>query len=267
MITVSSTAEAAAEAIKERDRRIVLAVAKAGLHGNSTVEEIAEASGLTARVVREIGAGEPHPAVIRRAVSEVDELIAEDDHRGDRVLALADVAPHAQWWDSEFAFFEDDVRRRSRFIQVQPDVYDVDPAVGWEINYAAGTGEVYARELINRPLSQAVRGVSVRDETNMRDGDQVGRCVLLGRLPTAEFVAATLHAPAQVVARRQGGLAWMYGRINLMNRILRAGFRSATGFGDYADPRGGFVRAWTYLDEVFPDEATLIPPGLRNSEG
>jgi hypothetical protein len=264
--TLTAAVATAAAANEERDRRIRIGVEQSGWEGCPTVEEIADATGLSAGELREIAAGPPHPAVLRRAVSEVDEPLPWDDHRGDRVLALADVAPQAQWWESEYTFFQDNPRRRHRFYSIQPDVYDVDPAQSWEVLYA-GTGEVYARELITRSLHEIQ--VQSRDEPpapegwTMRDGALNGRCVLLGRLPSLELVRDTLNDPAAVVARRRGGLAWVYGRINLTNRILRAGFRLSGGFGDYGDPAGGFERAWRYLDGIFP-ESPLLPPSRRS---
>lgn len=241
----------ASGATEERDRRIRIAVEKSGWEGCPTVEEIADVTGLGEGELREIAAGPPHPAQHRRAVSEVDEPLSWDDDQRDRVLALADVAPQAQWWELEYASFQDNPQRRHRFYSVQPDVYDVDPAQSWEVLYA-GTGEVYARELITVSLQEIQ--VQSRDEPpapegwTMRDGALNGRCVLLGRLPNLELVRDTLNAPAAVVARGRGGLARVYGRINLTNRILRAGFRPSAGFGDYGDPAGGLERAgdtWT----------------------
>jgi hypothetical protein len=55
-----------------------------------------------------------------------------------------------------------------------------------------------------------------------------------------ELVRDTPDPPVGVVGTAAvARLAWVYGRINLANRILRAGFRPSTGFGtcrvrDYA---------------------------------
>ncbi|WP_280764246.1 hypothetical protein [Prescottella agglutinans] len=222
--------------------------------------------------VYEIAAGQPHPATLRRAVSEVDALLPDSEHRGDRILALADVAPDAHWWESEYAFLQANPRRRGEVYQVQPGIFDVDPAQSWEVNYATYTGEVYAREEVTWSFAEAhAERLSGRHDANVpegwtaRDGALTGRCVLLGRLPTRNLVEATLNLPASVVAHRRGGLAWMYERINLSNRILRAGFSAIDGFGDYADPQAGFVRAWAYLDEVHPGEPSMLPPGLRSA--
>jgi hypothetical protein len=172
-------------------------------------------------------------------VTEVDLWLDQWElQRGDRVLALEDVDPFLPRWSSERAFLQGNPKRQVRpRPDISYDVYDTDPATRWIVAYTEQTQEVYA--------FQNVPGSNDADpDFKPHLGSHSGPCVLLGHLPTEGVVDAALYTSTSIVANRLGGLAWIYGRVRLVNRLLKA----------FTDPIRGLLpraeEAWTYLQSL-----------------
>lgn len=224
-----------------------------------TIRELAEAAELSVSRVKQIAAtggwwtGEG-PTADRAPITDADLYGPGTTHRGDRTLALADVAPHLPRWPSEQAFIAADPARAigvCRRYDISTDLYDDDLHGRWVAVFIDRTCEVYA--FAATPLRRAnstVTRTPDTDDTEQGDGSLSGPCLLLGHLPSYEVVDVAVNNPANVVNHRLGGLAWLYGRIALVNRTIKALTDPFTGFISPAPDQPATIRARTYLDSL-----------------
>lgn len=66
---------------------------------------------------------------------------------------------------------------------------------------------------------------------------------MLGRLPTYSLVHVALNRPAAFLDHRRGALAWIYGRIRLTTRLLKACTDPVDGLIPRADAAWEFLHA------------------------
>lgn len=203
------------------------------------LREIASAAGLSVSRIKQLSDVGPYTGgADLPAVTEVDS--GAHGKAQDRVLALDDVDPWLQKWESEHAFLQaDPARAESDRPDISSALYDLDPGVPWTAAYVTRTHEVYA-------FRRAPEGPP--ETTQMWEGSSSGPCVLLGKVPGYALVNVAINDPALVVRNRPGGLAWLHGRIQLINAIVRA----------LADPVDGILDQgpeplWQYLRTLEED--------------
>ncbi|PJI91042.1 hypothetical protein [Luteimicrobium subarcticum] len=56
----------------------------------------------------------------------------------------------------------------------------------------------------------------------MREGATTGPCFLLGHIPTYRLVEVAIDNRVLHLAERPGGIAWVLGRVRLVEALLRA---------------------------------------------
>jgi hypothetical protein len=199
------------QARTERDRAI------AGARNRAPLREIATASNLSVSRIKQIA---PHHGsgwrTTRPPVGEMDllgELGDGGEVSGERVMALLDADPFLPSWPSERAFIDADPHRSS-VMDVQRNVHDLAEEEVWQVCYVQNTREVYAwtpREADPAYVDAEPSGLSAS-----------GPCYLLGHVITWDLVEAGIVLPGWNISHRPGGLAWVLGRVRLLNRATAA---------------------------------------------
>lgn len=196
----------------DRDRVIANARTRAPLR------EIAAASNLSVSRIKQIA---PHLGsawrTTRPPIGEMDllgELGEGGDPAGERVMALLDADPFLPSWPSERAFIDADARRGGNVMDVQRNVLDLNNDEAWQICYVPNTREVYA-------WTQRERDPAY-DDAEKSGLSAHGPCYLLGHVITWDLVDAGIARPGWNLSHRPGGLAWVLGRVRLLNRATAA---------------------------------------------
>ncbi|MGO9958779.1 MAG: hypothetical protein ACLP50_22920 [Solirubrobacteraceae bacterium] len=201
-----------------RDRSI----AQARRQGAS-FREIAGAAGVSVSRVQQIAAA-PLPFFPGRSpVTEVDLLLRAgagagekgDVDQAERVFSLRSAARWVQEWETEREFIASSPGRamsQSRHA-LSHTVVDLDPKVTWSVVYVADTREVYA-------LQNAQGDVTAEEDDIGPAGALRGPCVLLGHAYSYRLVSDALDTALLNIGQRPGGLAFVYGRLRLLNRLL-----------------------------------------------
>lgn len=223
---------------QQRDEAIALARATKA----ATLREIGEAAGISVSRVKQIDSRlDPRSTLLKAPVTEVDLLrplaSADGDPGDERVLLLEDVDPYLQKWPSERAFIDADERRHP-FMDLFWDIYDGDAQEHWRLRYCSGTKEIYAWTDRNPDPTYA-------NEKGYGGGATSGPCIVLGHVLSWTMLERCLDRSLRHVAQRPGGLAWVYGRVQLLNRMLDALSR------DYTTPTPGAIL--TYLSDTLPE--------------
>ena len=218
------------------------------------LRDVAEAAGLSVSRIKQLDTGEVgRDDAHLPPVTEVDLRLAGAS--SDRVLALEEVDFGFKRWDSERECIAADPKRfHSLRYDIGHSFYDLSPVEPWTVVYVEATHEVYAFRHV--PPQPEWPGSAYDEERTegatglMSDGSPSGPCVLLGYLPSYGIVEAALDTQAMVVMHRLGGLAWLLGRIRLVNQILDA----------VADPITGIFEKpediWNYLRSIQPEQGT-----------
>lgn len=213
--------------IRRRRDRVILASG-----GGLRQRDVAQATGLSVARIKQIQqAG--HSALrspLRTPVTEVD-LPASDaspDSRLERVFLLADVAPWLEPIASEREFFAQDPSRGTGY-DVHTEVSDTGTD-RWLVCMATGTCEIYCFQAEGEaaaPLEPSRESWGV--------GSASGPLYLLGRVMNRRLVQVAMNPQTPRIAQRPGGLAWVYGRIYLLNSVLAALDRhpGTDGFSQY----------------------------------
>lgn len=228
-----------------RDRAILMAkVSRA-----TSLRELATAAKLSVSRVKQISvvplAGEASLPPVSELDLEVKPASPDADEH-DRVFALATVDPWLHQWPTERDFLHEDPRRlESNRSDMAFEVYDLDLRQRWLVVYIHATREVYAFAA-RRPDRNVVVGrratpPKVEDATK---GSGAGPCILLGHAFSLKYLDAGLGVGIYNVLHRPGGLAWVYGRLRLLNRLLGTAASGAVGIN--ADP----TLVWDYLESL-----------------
>ncbi len=226
------------------------AIAQAKANGKTSLRELAEAADLSVSRIKQIAVGAGTGDASLPAVPEMDlsvdraiEHADGDDH--DRVFALRTVHPWFEQWPSEREFLRSDPRRlEGNRSDLAFELYDLDPTARWTLVYAHSTREVYA-------FGDKKAESSAEDDAESTDpttGSSAGPCVVIGHAYSYDILDVGVGYAVHNVLRRPGGLAWVYGRLRLLNRLLATTARGMTGFT--ADP----TVVWQYLDTLAPSE-------------
>lgn len=208
---LAATAAALERARSERDHAISTARGR-----GVPLRDIAAAAGLSVSRIKQIAPkATAYRSVLQPPVTEMDFLGAlandQSDPHGERVLGLQDLNPFVQEWASEMAFVDADPSRR-HFMDVLRDVHDLDENEDWNLCYIQATQELYAWTLRTTDPNYEMVGVGANNS---------GPCILLGHVASWPLVEAGIVRPGRNLAHRLGGLAWVYGRVLLLNRITR----------------------------------------------
>lgn len=209
---------AEADVIRQRrDRAIYL------LAGQTRQRQVAAATGLSIARIKQIQQQGPAPQgwprdAAKSPATEVDLPAADApaDARAERTFLLTDVAPSLEPVASEREFFAQNRARGSGY-DVHHDISDTG-ADRWVVAIATGTGELYAFQ---------ADGVSEGPPEPARDewgpGASSGPLYVLGRLPPhyRRFAAVAFNPQSIRLTGRPGGLAWIYGRAQLLNAVLQ----------------------------------------------
>lgn len=205
----------------KRARDTTIAEAKAS--GTASLRELAEAAGLSVSRVKQLATGPISGGATLPGVAEMDLSLDDtslgDAAHGDRIFAIDDVDPWLRKWASEREFLDADPRRHAgdRW-DIAYKLYDLELASSWTAVYQDNTREVYA--FVNN--SERLKADTGESNDGFR-GSRSGPCVLLGHCYTRKYLDAGLNAgSAHNILRRPGGIAWIYGRICLLNRLLAA---------------------------------------------
>ncbi len=207
------------EAVAARSRRDA-AIAAASTHG-LTQRQVAAATGLSVARVKQIQAtgAIPRTATTLGPVTEVDLIAGEasEDARAERVFRLQDILPWQLPLKSERRFFHEQPNRGGGY-DIGHDFCDVGTD-RWVVAMATGTCEIYAfqAEGVGHQVDEEM-------ESAARPGSTSGPLYILGQLPHQRYVEVALNSAAPRVAGRPGGLAWVVGRIQLINEALNATF-------------------------------------------
>lgn len=183
--------------------------------GGPTLEEVAEAAGLTVSRVKQLRSG-PEERHFGRAngdpITDLD-LPFQDADAPKRVWGILDIAPDIEIFDSERAFLESGRNRYGS--DLGWDYYDIDRNERFVISTAGNhTGglDIYAFLAgSNDGKSHGPDGFS---------GSSSGPCYLLGNVPTTWIADKLIFPPLQARTRRPGALAWAYTRILTINEVI-----------------------------------------------
>ena len=198
-----------------RDRSI----AQARRQGAS-FREIAGAAGVSVTRVQQIAAAPLPFGPGRTPVTEVDLLQrAGASEKGnadeaERVFSLRSAARWVEEWETEREFIASSPGRATSHSRhaLSHTVVDLDPGVTWAVVYLADTREVYA-------LQNAQVDVPGEDDMGPA-GALRGPCVLLGHAYSYRLLSDALDTALFNIGQRPGGLAFVYGRLRLLNRLL-----------------------------------------------
>lgn len=187
--------------------------------------EIAAAAGLGLTRVQQI-AGGPHTGLlsVRDAIPELDTLgwhpgADADVDQEDRVVALTTVATWLETHPSEQAFLKARPERlRGDRYDFSFAILDLEPVDDWVITFIDSTHEVYAFAT----TAPTGRPSAAAPDEDPRLGSRSGPCRLLGHAFSFKLLDAAMSTAISAAAGRPGGLAWVYGRVQLLNRILDA---------------------------------------------
>ena len=234
--TPTEQVQTAAHRLEQAKRNRDVAIVEARRQ-RTPLREIAAAAGLSVPRIKQIKSAIDYNQEARPPVTETDVYLdGTTINRGDRILAIGEVAPFLQSWDSEKGCIDaDPARKKGRRFDISHQVYDLETTDTWTLVYIENTKEIIAY------------GRTDTGETaDMREGATTGPCLLLGHLPTWEVVEAAVDRPiSNSVRYRPGGLAWVYGRIQATNRIIRAVV--APGGDLFNQPP---TQVWEYLDQL-----------------
>lgn len=190
------------------------AIARARFEG-TPLRQIADAAQLSVSRVKQMPPQADGHAATHPPVTEVDISVMSSDNAAERVFGIEEVDPALPRWSSERAFIDADPQRHP-FADIALGIVDLDPAHPWHICYSTQTHEVYA-------WSQQTQdpGYPADDPSSYVPGQTVGPCLLLGHLYSLDLAIRGISEPAVNVSYRPGGLAWVYGRIRLLNGLLK----------------------------------------------
>lgn len=199
---------------RRRDRAILAS------RGGLRQRDVAQATGLSVARIKQIqqaGGASALRSPLRTPVTEVD-LPASDappDSREDRTFLLADVAPWLEPIASERAFFAQDPSRGIGY-DVHTDISD-NGTDRWLVCMTTGTCEIYCFQ---------AEGAAAAPPEPPREswgvGSAFGPLYVLGRVMSRRLVQVAMNPQTSRIAQRPGGLAWVYGRILLLNCVLAA---------------------------------------------
>ncbi len=200
------------EAVRQRRDRAIIA---ARFH-EIRQRDVAEAARLSIPRVKQIqqggGGGPSTSPVMDFDVAAAD---APADARAGRVFLLREVAPWLEPIASEREFFAQDPARGSGY-DIYTDISD-SGLDRWLVAMATGSGEIYCFQ---------AEGAEEAPPEPQREfwgpGSESGPLYVLGRLPSRSLVEVALNPQTPRMAKRPGGLGWVYGRVNLINDILAA---------------------------------------------
>jgi hypothetical protein len=196
-----------------RDSAIVAAARQ------ETQRAAAEVSGLSLSRVKQITAGGLAQAT-RLPITDVDILQGDP---ADRVLSVFDVDPFLERAaESERDFIAADPRRATgNRYDLSTRLYDTDPSQAWVAVYIDTTQELYVFPATATGNWHTSKPES-SEPADMTRGSTSGPVYVLGHLPFYKLVDDGVNFAASKARDRPGGLAWLYGRIQLLNRVTRA---------------------------------------------
>jgi hypothetical protein len=239
LAAVEAWARSLARAREGRDR----SMAEARRRGAS-FREVAGAAGVSVSRAQQIASNAAAYVDVRSPVTEVDVFLRlasarqGDVEEAERVFSLASVAPWFRQWDTEREFIASAPARAmsSNRYDLSHNVVDLDPAVTWTVVYLGETREVYAFQ----GTQVTVPG---EDDAMGPDGALRGPCVLLGHTYSYRLISDGLDTALHNIGHRPGGLAFVYGRLRLLNRLL----------GTIAGPSDR-EQIWEYLEGLPSEE-------------
>lgn len=198
---------------RRRDRAILMS------RGDVRQRDVAAATGLSIARIKQIqqGAGTMFDSPLRSPITDVD-LRASDapaDAREERTFLLADVAPWLEPIASEREFFVQNPTRGSGY-DIHTDVSDTGTD-RWLVCMATGTHEIYCFQ-----AEGAADAPSEPERESWGPGSPSGPLYILGRVLNRSLVEVALNPQTPRLAQRPGGLAWVYGRVQILNQILAA---------------------------------------------
>lgn len=173
------------------------------------LQRIAKAADLSVSRVKQISTTSHE--TMYAPVTEVDLQLPEHDPWGDRVLGIDDVDPFVTRWASERAFIDENDDRR-QFADITK-VLDLGTDT-WSVCYSIGTRELYAWAA--QELDPTYEGREAEGTASPH-----GPCILLGHVISFDVAVAAIANPGNNLAHRPGGLAWVYGRVRMLNSMLR----------------------------------------------
>lgn len=211
LATIRLHSRNAEEAIQLRNR----AISDTRGHRGVTLEEVAQAAGLTVSRVKQIRGSEEFRGSDRASgppITDLDLPVLDADS-SNRVWGITDIAPDIPTFESERAFL---ATGRGRYgPDLGWDYYDVDRGQRFVISSARspeGGIDIYAfgaGGATDKPHS----------EEGFR-GSSSGPCYLLGNVKSTQ-IADKLLFPALIrAAHRPGSLAWAYMRIRTITEVL-----------------------------------------------
>lgn len=118
------------------------------------------------------------------------------------------------------------------------DIYDGDAQERWRLRYCSGTKEIYA-------WTDRKQDPTYDNEQHHGGAATTGPCIVLGHVLSWTLLERCLDKSLPHVAQRAGGPAWVYGRVQLLNRMLDALSR------DYTIPTPEALL--TYLSDTLPE--------------
>lgn len=215
---LKSATERLERAREDRDRAI-----RAARAARIPLRDIAESTSLSVARVKQIG---PPQAGSRKSLDPIIELDLNTTRTAnDEVRGIDEVAPWLEKFESERAFAESTPERSAGLTyDINHHMLDLDPETPWVAIYNSGSKEIAAWRSggRNTPIGESVA------DGNWNPLSASGPCLVLGHLPSWEVVDVGVDRAARQAANRLGGLAWLYGRIRLLNAV----FKSLTDIGD-----------------------------------
>lgn len=131
---------------------------------------------------------------------------------------------HIPMWATEADFIADDPehRRRAHFIDGRLRDAPNDPGQ-WILKHLPYTGEIYAYR--TPPVGDRFAAACTYDPDAPHGrtdgtGDRWGPCYLLGRIYSTDLLIEGIERAD--IANQPGGIAWVHGRVDLLNRVLRS---------------------------------------------
>lgn len=221
LATIRAHSEQARQATELRNRAIRSTRGRSG----PTLEEVAQAAGLTVSRVKQIRSTDEfqgHRGADRAPITDLDLPVLDSDSP-NRVWGIMDIAPEVSVFESERAFF---AAGRSRYgSDLGWDYYDVDREQRFVISTAGspdGGVDIYA--------FAADRTDGKAHTPQGFIGSSSGPCYLLGTVPNSLIVDEMIFPPLLYRVRRPGALAWAYMRIRTITEVLNAMEQSQGGW-------------------------------------
>lgn len=230
---LQSAAERLERAREDRDRAI-----RAARAARIPLRDIAESTSLSVARVKQIGPPQAGGQKSLDPIIELDLITARTAN--DEVRGIDEVAPWLEKFKSERDFAQSTPERSAGLnYDINHHMLDLDPETPWVAVYNSGSKEIAAWRS-GEPNTPIVESDA---DDNWNPLSASGPCLVLGHLPSWAVVEVGVDRAARQAAHRLGGLAWLYGRIRLLNAVFKSLTDVSDRLIDWQSPLSEYYRS------------------------